>query len=233
MATMRTVINYVLRAIAEDEVGAVETSLSTDYHKLVAVFLNQFKEEIEDAHNWRDLQQTHTATILASASTGAIVNANERSRLLRVNTDVGLAPLVYDVTLATTPFPLIERPLAEIRMRILQDVPGTATEPSMFAIEGNADGTLDLVVYPKPTTQRTIQVVMITPQARLADTDLDVQIKIPFRPLEMGTIWYALEERGEEVGQNAMFTEERFRKALDDAIARDADEQGGYQLQIV
>jgi hypothetical protein len=56
---------------------------------------------------------------------------------------------------------------------------------------------------------------------------------IPSRPLEIAAIWYALEERGEELGANAMFTEERFRKALDDAIARDDAEQGGNDLLVV
>jgi hypothetical protein len=92
---------------------------------------------------------------------------------------------------------------------------------------------MQIKVYPKPTTTRSITLQMVTPQARLEDDDLAVVVKIPSRPIEMGAVWYALEERGEEMGTSALFTEERYRKALDDAIARDAEEQGGYELQVV
>jgi hypothetical protein len=234
MTTMRTVLNNVLRVLREDEVDSGTTSLTIDYQKLVATFLNHIKEEVEDAHQWRDLQTPHTATVAALSNTGLITGANERSRLVRVNTEEGLLPVVFDVTDAANPFQLFERPLAQMRYWIAQDTnPGTTQYPGDFCVEGNANGTLDIVVYPKPTTQRTYSVLMITPQTRLADNDLDTVIKIPTRPIEMGTIWYALEERGEEMGQSALFTEERYRKAVDDAVARDADEQGGPELQIV
>jgi hypothetical protein len=230
MATFREIINTVLRTVSEDEIDGVVTTLTDSYQKLVATFVNQIKEEVETAHNWRDLLQVHTASITANTSSAVIVGANVSSRVARSHGSDTLVPLVFDVTTPTIPIPLIEMPLAEITYRIAMDIPGTSTEPIFFAIQAPGDGTMKILVYPKPTLARTISVSMFTPQARLGNGDLDVVVRIPQRPIEMGAIWYALEERGEEMGINALFTEERFRKALDDAIARDDAEQGGNDL---
>jgi hypothetical protein len=233
MATYRTILNRVLRTLREDEVDASETTLTDDYHKLVGTFVNQIKEEVEEAHMWRDLQQQHTATVLASTQSATIISATDRSRVVHAKSESGPVALVFDVTTATAPFPLQEVPLAELEYRIAQDSPGTATSPVMFAVLAGTDETLQIKVYPKPTVNRSITLQMVTPQARLADDDLDDVVLVPARPIEMGAIWYALEERGEELGTNALFTEERFRAALDNAVAADAEEQGGYELQVV
>lgn len=234
MATFRQVINRVLRTIAEDGVSSSEAQLTDTYHQLIATFVNQIKEEIEDAHNWRSLRQNHTATIAAGTSEGTIVGANDRSRVLRIADQENgqFVPVVFDITDPTEPIPLREMDLSEQRFRDIEDTE-TAAEPYAFAVTQDATGeTLSVLVYPTPTTTRTLSIMMVTPQPRFEDDDLDEVIRIPARPLEMGTIWYALQERGEEMGVNALFTEERFRKALDDAIARDAEEQGGYELVV-
>jgi hypothetical protein len=234
VATFRQVINRVLRTIAEDEVASSESQLTDSYHQLIATFVNQIKEEIEDAHNWRSLRQNHTATVLANVGEGTIVGANDRSRVYRVQDAVNgqFVPVVFDITDPTNPIPLREISNAEQRFADIEDT-DTVEEPSSFAITHDATGeTLSILLYPTPNNQRTISVMMITPQARLEDNNLDTVIKIPARPLEMGAIWYALEERGEEMGTSALFTEERYRKAIDDAIARDAEEQGGFQLVV-
>lgn len=233
MATFRSIINTVLRTIGETQIDDAETEITDTYQKLVATFVNQVKEEVEDAHNWRDLQNEHTCSITANTSSGVIVDADPRSRVARAKAEDRYVPLVFDVTTASNPVPLIERPLTEILYRIATDYPGTATEPCFFAVQAPGDGTLKLLVYPKPTITRTITVQMYTPQTRLEDTDLDDVVLIPHRPIEMGAIWYALEERGEELGQSAFYTEERYRAAIDDAIARDDAEQGGTDLVVV
>jgi hypothetical protein len=54
----------------------------------------------------------------------------------------------------------------------------------------------------------------------------DSPLIVPSRVLEIGTSWWALEERGEELGANSMFTEERYRRALDDFAGKDQAMQG-------
>ena len=63
--------------------------------------------------------------------------------------------------------------------------------------------------------------------------DLDQVIKVPVRPIYVGAVWHAMEERGEELGTRGFFNEARFNEALSTAIARDSAEQGDYFELIV
>lgn len=230
--TVKTLLNNILRAVGEEEVDSTTTALASSYHKLVLTFLNQIKEEVEDAHNWRALRQTLTAIIPAGSTSAAITGANERSRLVRIqDARLGrLVPLAFDVSDAANPYPLNEVDLPLLLYRNTTDVIVQGTVPSCFALDNAAGDSLAVHMWPKCTTDRTIQLTLIVPQDRLPDTDVTGTIKVPTRPIEMGTIWYALNERGEELGQSSIFSEERFRKSLDDAVSRDAAEQGDYEL---
>lgn len=232
--TFRTMMNRVLRAVGEEEVDAIAASLTSDYHKLVASFVNMIKEEIEAAHNWRSLRVTNTVSVTAATSAADIAWGNERSRVYRVqDAESGeFKALAFDTTVASNPIPLQEMSMARL---LYNDTINTSpvSEPSFFAVDSTSAGdTVRLVLDGPVTTTRTISLTLIVPQARLADTDLDTVIKIPARPLELGAIWFALMERGEELGANALFTEERYRNALDDTVSLDAEEQGGYNLVV-
>lgn len=232
--TFREMINRVLRTVAEDEINSLVTTLSDSYQILVATFVNQIKEEIEDAHNWRSLRQTFTVTVLAGQSSAVITGANERSRVFRVqDAQSGMfTPMCFDLTTPANPCPLIEMPLAQLAYVDVMDT-SNVVQPGYFAVDNTSNGDECTLRLEGPvTTNRTISIQMIVPQARLGLSDLDVALKIPARPLEFGSIWYSLLERGEELGVSSLFTEERFRNALDDAVARDAEEQGGYNLVV-
>jgi hypothetical protein len=234
--TFRQLLNDVLRVLGEEEIASSTGELNDDYRKLVASFVNIIKEEVEDAHNWRALRQEHSATIGANELSGTVTGANERSRLLRIadNRYGRLVPLVYDVTDADDPAPLVEMDLpALIHYDKVDPTQRADEEPTYFALDNSAGDGIAIYVWPRPETQRTLSVVMVTPQPRLDDDDLDEVIKVPTRPIFQGAVWYALEERGEELGINAMFSEQRYAKALDDAIARDSAEAGdAYELVV-
>jgi hypothetical protein len=218
--------------LSEREVASSATQLTDSYDRLVGRFINQIKEEIEDAHNWRSLRTTLTVSIAAGSNVGTITGANERSRVVRArNQHYGHQPLVFDITNPTNPIPLHEAEIADIIYRESLETQQTQ-EPYLFAIDNATGDVPQLRVYPTPNTARTVELTMVVPQARLNDDNLDVAIRIPTRPLEIGALWFALKERGEELGINGLFTEERFRTALADAIARDDTEQGGTYLVI-
>lgn len=229
--TFRQIINRVLRTVSEDQIDPSATELTDAYQQLVATFVNQIKEEIEDAHNWRVLWSNLPVTITGPSSVGAITGANERSRIVRVQ-DATLGqfvPLVFDVTTPSSPFGMTELKTAA---QVYLDKTNTQSvqEPGEFTITTDAAGVPTLTVYPPPTGVRNYLVTMVVPQVELLDTDLDVNIKIPARALIMNAVYYALAERGEELGVDNVYTEERARKALDDAISRDAEEQGGLEI---
>lgn len=233
--TVRQLLNRVLRNLRESEIDAALPALNTDYTKLLLNFLNTIKEEVEDAHNWRALRTTSTVTISASASSAAITWANERSRLVRVqNTNNGgEVPLAFDITDSANPAPLIEVDLAEyIYRQTLDPTEDTTSDVSYFCLDNGAGDTMTLRVWPIPTSQRTIQLTLVVPQDRFEDDDVDAVISIPATPLEMGVSWYAMEERGEELGINALFSEQRYENVLTAHISRDLAEQGEAQLVV-
>jgi hypothetical protein len=228
---VRSALNRVLRTIGEAEIAGSVTTLTDTYQLQILTFLNQIKEEVEDAHNWRSLHQTVTVTIAGGASSAAVSGANERSRLIRIqdSREGREIPLVFDVTDPANPIPLHE--VDHARMIYMDTIDTqTAVAPCAFVLDNGTAGNLRLRVYPTPAAARTIQVSLIIPQARLEAADMATVLQVPVTPVEMGTTWYALMERGEQQGVSGIFTEDRFRTALDNAISRDAAEQGGYEL---
>jgi hypothetical protein len=232
--TFRQLINRVLLVLdPNNQVSDSATELTDAYHKLVAAFVNHIKEEVEDSHNWRKLRQSIDVTINAGLTDATIAGTNERSRLYREFDEVnGIErPLVIDITTSGQEFPLQEIDLARLRyLNEVNQVTNSRFSPQ-FAIDDTSGDTLDLAVYPESTVNRTYRLNLIVPQSRFnTSTDLNTNILVPARPVELGALWYALEERGEELGVDGVFSENKYRKALDDAISRDAAEQGGYNL---
>lgn len=229
--TYRQALNRVLEIIGEDKVPGAATALTADYHLLVGAFFNDIMEQVQDAHNWRALRTVYTETIPSPASGIVLTGSTQDSRLIRLyqQNRGGYVPLVFDATSGDT-IGLQELDLSELKYRQVIDTE-TSTRPVFFALDNtnaNSDG-ISIIVHPAPSSSHIVQVHMITPQARAdweSQTTLDTNIKVPVRPLVMGTVWYCLEDRGEELGTNALFSEQRFMQALDDAVARDAAEQG-------
>lgn len=233
--TLRTILNRVLTAVGETPVDVLITNITDILQLKILEFLNQFKEEMEDATYWRTLRQSISNTVLANTNNIAIAGTDERARVIRAYSEQAgvLVPLVFDITASNNPIPLLELPLDELLYRYYTDASGTTTvQPSYFSIDVSS-GQAVLYVYPTPNTQRTIVTTMHVPQATLLASDLDTAIKIPTLPLLKGTIWYTLLDRGEEMGAQGTFTEERYRTSLDDAISRDVSESGSLDQLIV
>ena len=231
--TFKQLLNRALRITGEAEIASGTTEISDTEHLLVAEMANQIKEEVEAAHNWRALRQTVTVA-LASVNTNTISEANERSRIVRIQEPFRgrEVALCWDVTDSSNPFPLKELDLAELLYRREMD-PNSSQDPAYFALDNTSGDVLKLEVYPTPSDTRSIKLMLIIPQARLdaaVTADLATAIKVPVRPIEMGLIRYILEERGEELGINSQFSEAKEMKALRDAVSLDAAEQGDYNL---
>lgn len=233
--TWLQLLNKVLRPLGEDEITAATVELVDDYHKLVSNFANQIKLEIEDAHNWRALRTTYTVTVPINQMETAITSPSapgEQARVLREHcANAGmLLPMCFDMTDASQPYRLRERDIANHLAAVRTETNTNYDDISTFAVDNATDETVNLLTFPPCKEQRTVSIDLINPQPWFDDDLLTTNIKIPMRPLLVGTLWYALEERGEELGINGLYTQERFLKALDDAIARDMAEQGGLDL---
>jgi hypothetical protein len=230
MTTYRQTINRVLRNLGEAEIEAATTTLAIDgFPALVGQWVNIIKNELEDATNWRVLQDLDTATVLANTSSIALDNATQRSRVVRLSQAEhygGARAMCLDITDTSNPEVVLEMDLIEVKMRLqLNPTSRATTSPSYFAVSQSASG-LVLRVWPTPSTARDIMILMCTPEPRLDVGDLDTVISIPAYALEMGATWMALEERGEELGIEGVFTEQRYNAARDAEVARDEAEQG-------
>lgn len=225
--TFGQLISRVLRKLGENELNGSQTALTEDYEKLVADYINDVKEEVEDAHNWRALRQTVSPVVLAGTQSIAITEANERSRLVRIwqNDAYAEVPLAFDVTDADNPTRLLELDLAELIYRDTIDTT-TRQDPAYFALDNSSGDGLAVYVWPRPADDRTLQLTLAIPQPRIADDALDTIIKVPVRPIYIGSVWHTMEERGEELGTNGQFNEQQFNKSLATAVSRDDAEQG-------
>lgn len=244
--TFRQMMNSVLGSIGSPQIPATNTTITDTYQLQVATFLNQIREEVEDAWNWRALWVTYNVNYLQNNATQAIVDSvtaavpNTRSRTVRMmDKRVGKeVALCFDVTTFGIPFPLEEMSKASIVYfnTVLNQTP--VQYSTGFAIDNTGGDQMNLMVYPPASANRVIQLTLCTPVPRIDPTmagstgGLDTLITIPTQPVEYGTIWYALQERGEELGTSTVFTEERFRTALDDAVARDQEESGGIEMIV-
>lgn len=254
--TLQTVLNRVLTSLREGTIPTGTTQLTDPYQLTLLEFFNQVREEVEDACNWRALQQTYTVTFPAGTYAVKITGTNERSRLVRVAvqgqgnlSDSGfygppvigsdnLIPLVFDTTAPTGAgnYPLKEMPLSALLYMVTTTQAQQVQQPSAFALStSNVDdadageGEQWLYVYPVPNNQRTVEITMVTPETTYLATDVARDISIPTLPIVHGLQWMAREERGEELGANSMYTEERYRMILDAAVSRENAEGGDSQ----
>lgn len=231
MATLRTVLNNVLKLLREDTIGSGVSELTDPYHLMLLVFFNHIKEIVESQHNWRSMVRTATATIGAGGNFYALTSYNERARVMRVQEPhygEELA-LCFDITDSGNPYRLKEMDYAELLRRISLDT-SNGNDPAFFAMGASTDGTPNIYVWPTPTDIRTIQVKLYAPLDDFSETDLDVSLRVPGKVMEAGVAWYALEERGEELGTSGLFNQAMFEQILGAAVARDSAEQGGYNL---
>lgn len=232
--TFKQLLNRALRLTGEDEIATATTAVTDADILLVAEMANEIKDEVEAAHNWRALRQTVSVALTASDNSEAITEANEKSRVVRIQDPLygEEVALVYDITDSNSPNRLKEMDLADLLHRRTMN-PTYTGDPEYFALDNASGDVLNLEVYPTPADARTIQLTLVIPQARLdaaVVADLATTIKVPVRPIVLGLVRFILEERGEELGVNSMWSEQKAALALGDAISLDAAEQGGYNL---
>ncbi len=232
--TFRQMLNRVLNNLGEPELPSTDTALSEAYHLLLRNIFNQVKEECEDSHNWRALRTTQAVTVASGGNSIVISNANERSRLVRVQ-DARLGgerALVFDVTTTGAEARVKEVDIAFLLMRRKQAPADTGQYAAYFAVDNRASDNVYLEVFPLSTAAQNYEVELFVPQARFEGTssDIDTSITVPHMPIELGMTYFAMEERGEALGPQGLFTEQRYRTALQNAIARDSAEQGNYEL---
>jgi hypothetical protein len=237
MATQLTIVNNILRRLREDEVTSVADNV---YSKLIGQFVNDAKADIEDVnHEWSAYVTSYDTTILADSSTRTydLTSTNDRSWLIR-GPDNDYTPAAYDIT-STENAQLTDIPYKTLLQTRALNTSATApsvVKPRFFAVTSDSDGrgwTLELLwALDSTASARTWRTYWYVPQADLAldGTDNSTEIKLPARPVELMAFHYAINERGEEMGQPGSVSKERATLALAAALETDMQVQKQSEL---
>ena len=221
MATTREVMNKVLRGLRQFglilDSGTTETT--DDYLLMILQFVNEAKEEIEEAGwPWQALRQTVTVTLSASTveydltiAGAADVDTNDRTRLLyEMNVGHGgtqenfrqgnsSLPQVFDVT-DSNEVRLRELTQESVERMHFTDDDSTG-KPESFAVWSDGD-SIRMKVYPIPDGTYTLKMRLYIPQAELASDSLEAtSLSIPQRPVWTKALFKANQERGDELGK--------------------------------
>lgn len=242
MANTRTLMNKVLRGIRQFGliIPDATTSTTDDYLLMILQFVNEAKEEIEEAgHAWMALRKTVTLTLAASTveydltiAGSADVDTTERTRLLYVNvrgeypysnegffTSTNSVPQVYDVT-DSDEFRLDEWTQEKMERAHFLDNDETDAQVTAFALYSDGD-SLKIKVWPTPTGARTLKLRMYVPQAELSSTDLTTTLTIPARQTWLFALFKANQERGDELGKEGSVLHTAYLNAHGSAVSRE------------
>lgn len=220
MSTQLALVNKLLCQLRETEVSTVA---SNSYSKLLAMFINQAKDDMEDVWFWSCNEYEIDVSILADGTRNYdLPDTNDRSFLQRRSADK--MPMAFDVTDGE------EAALTDISLRDLNRARATGgyddpiNDPNTFAINPAANGrTYGIELLSPSATAKTWRTYWYIPQTELATDGSadDVNIILPNRYIYLKALFYALNERGEEMGEPGSIAEVRANLALSAAMEID------------
>ena len=220
MATQLAIVNKVLLRLREDTVS----NISSDYSKLIATFVNDAKEDMEDEWFWTVNETEIDTTILDDGTrTYDLTSTTDRSFLVRDIND--LVPMAYDITtdengqLADVPLKIVRR-----YRNTYKGTPPDVAAPLIFAIRPDSDGRgYSLELQQGSTTERIWRTYWYAPQAELAvdGTEASTEIVLPERPIYLRALFYASNERGEEMGEPGSILDVKSNAAVSAAMELD------------
>jgi hypothetical protein len=232
--TVLEIVNRVLRRLRETTVSDLQ---ETEYSSLVTELLIDVHAECMD-HDWSSMEHTVDVPVNAAqrvvdlsrlvASGG---NVDPASRLptsesvLTYDDDGTPQCWVFDSSSDTTGTPLGYVSPPALDQLYQEDRANTGLNPSLFSLRNHPDRSgLELTLWPAPTATRHIRIRLWTPESPIQiTTDETRQLLVPDRPLVQGTLYLALNERGEEIGEPGNIAERRYDKALAAAIEQDVN----------
>jgi len=202
--TYLDLINNVLRRLRE---RVVSTANESSYSTLVGIFVNDAREEVENAWQWSGLRENISITTAASTVSYDLPNTRSRFTLLSVTNTTSKTKLQY-------------RDPAWFIDKTVLNTPETGS-PLYYTFDSVAsDGDTQVKLYPTPDGAYNIDFYTDLRDLDLsADTDVLV---VPHRPVQLLAYAKAIEERGEDGGVqsgSAFFIASR---SLSDSIVFDA-----------
>jgi len=203
MKTYLELVNQVLVAMRESEVSDVTQN---NYTKMVGKFVNDAKQQCEDANNWEANLESITLGTIAGIANISLTGYGQRGTI--------------DTVVETTNNNYL-RAVSRRRMRDISRGSTTTGILSEYANQGvDSVGDSVITVYPLPVSGQEVEV---TGWFRQADLVLNGDtMRIPHRCVVELAIALAVRERGEVSGQMSAEYFEIAKRTLSDAVAYDA-----------
>ncbi len=201
MSTYLDMVNNVLTRLREPTVSSVQDN---SYSKLIGVYINDAKREVEDAYDWNSLTTTLTANTTDSLFNYVLTGSGTRFRVIDVLNDTNDTQMNYAATV-----------WMDKQFLLVQSGKGAPAYYNFNGVDVNGDTQVD--VYPIPDGAYTLRFNLIVPQVDLSsDTD---RILVPPHLVNMLAYAKAIAERGEDSGILSSEAYQLYRLSLADAVA--------------
>jgi len=206
--TYLEIVNAVMRRLRESEVSTVQGSgNSNSYARLIGDFVNEAKSQVEAAWDWSALRSTLTLTTTADVFNYELQNTRNSAKVLDVWNDTSNIEMGYQTSHWFTQEFLMADPQKGI--------------PVYYNFNGvSTDGDSQVDIYPIPDGVYDLRFNMTLRNLPLA-ADIDSTV-LPTRPIILLATAMAIEERGEDGGQQSINAYAAAQSALADEIAFDA-----------
>lgn len=203
--TFLELVNEVLVRLREPTVSTVN---STAYSRLMGLFVNDAKRQVENAWDWDVLGVNLPVVTVAGTTSYVVTGSGTRQKNITVNNVTS----GRQSKLQAVPARWIED-----QQQLTNSSSGT---PVYFAWSGN-NGTDSMVeLWPVPDSAYTLQFNMTVPQVKLvADGDI---ISVSSDAVIEGAYARALVERGEDGGLASGEAYNLFKSTLSDLIAMES-----------
>ena len=206
--TYLQLVNRVMRRLREREVDTIQgTGTSNSYARLIGDFINEAKSQVEVAWDWSALRSTLTVNTTANVFNYELNGAQNNSKVLDVWND-------------SNNIEMQGKSSAWFNKSFLTTEPATGS-PMFYNFNGvSVDGDMQVDIYPIPDAVYNLRFNITQRNLDLSE-DTDILV-IPARPIFLFATAMAIEERGEDGGQQSVNAYSAAQSALADEIALDA-----------
>ena len=200
-------MNSVLRRLRENDINSTQVD-STPFYRMIKACVNDAKYHVENSWHWSQLRDTDTFTLDEGVNTVLLPNS----------VDNGYTVEGIYLTEGPTTLQQID---TQRMARYLAEGPGSGTPTYYCPAPGNADGSLQIYVYPAPSNDTTeINVARWKRQDEL--TNYDDNLSVPSVAVYTYAWALAARERGETGSMTSGEIYVIAESQLADAIALDA-----------
>jgi len=206
--TYLDIVNKVLRRLRETEATTVQgTGNINAYTRLIGDYVNEAKAQLETSYDWSALRDTLTLTTANNTFNYVLVGAENSFKTLDVFNDTSKLEMRYQTS-------------NWFNQQFLPDAPskGAPYYYNYNGVDANGDSQVDIFPIPDGVYTLRFNVTKRNPDLS-ADTD---RVVIPTRPIILLAVAMAIEERGEDGGQQSVNAYMMAQSAAADEIALDA-----------